>query len=474
MAFPVAADGMADQRKREMNTRPVAMGSREIQWLKREMAAWEREGVVDAAVTARLRERYELAAANATPWGRLIFGSLGALLVGLGIIALLAANWGDLGRRARTLIAFMPLCACATLVVAGYRRGWRSRAFLEPLGLFWGLAIGTGLALIGQTYHVPQDPETFVLVWTLLLIPVCYVTRALAPVAGYFVGLLTWVSMSQLSGGVGLLYWPLAALAAPLIYSVRREPEARVRATWMLWAAALSCTAALGVTLEKSLPGLWMIIYTGAFSALLLGGEVRGSDERGWWRNPLRTLGGGGLAVVLYLLIFRWPWENIGWNYWRVDLHHHRWAAFFDFGLGIALPVAATFLLVLAFRRVPRRRWHGVPLLPVWALWGAAPCVTAAAYAVAAYGGDDQWPAPLMALYLAGLGLATLGEGLAGRRSGMINLGVLVLLAVIIGKFFSSDAGFAAKGVAFIVCGGVFLAANMVVSRRMKERGGEA
>jgi hypothetical protein len=242
----------------------------------------------------------------------------------------------------------------------------------------------------------------------------------------------------------------------------------------MLWAAALSCTAALGITLEKSLPGLWMIVYTGAFAALLLGGEVRGSEERGWWRNPLRTLGGGGLAVVLYLLIFRWPWNDVGWNHWRADIFRHRWASVFDFSLGIALPVAAAFLLVLAFRRVPRRNWHGVPLLPAWALWGAAPFVTAIAYALAACGGSDQWPALLMTFYLAGLGLATLGEGLAGRRPGTINLGVLVLLAVIIGRFFSSDASFTAKGVVFIVCGGVFLAANLVVSRRMRQKGGAA
>jgi hypothetical protein len=79
-----------------------------------------------------------------------------------------------------------------------------------------------------------------------------------------------------------------------------------------------------------------------------------------------------------------------------------------------------------------------------------------------------------MTFYLAGLGLATLGEGLAERRPGTINAGVLVLLAVIIGRFFSSDASFTAKGVVFIICGVVFLGANLVVSRRMKRKGGAA
>ncbi|MDD5708265.1 MAG: hypothetical protein PHR35_20295 [Kiritimatiellae bacterium] len=170
----------------------------------------------------------------------------------------------------------------------------------------------------------------------------------------------------------------------------------------------------------------------------------------------------------MFMLIFRWPWEDVGWNHWRTDLSHHRWATGFDFGLAVALPVAAAFLLVLAFRGAPRRNWHGVPLLPAWALWGAAPFVTAVAYAMAAHSERNVWPALLMAFYLAGLGLATLGEGLVARRLGAINLGVLVFLAVIIGKFFSSDYGFTAKGLVFIVCGGAFLAANLAASRHMR------
>jgi Zn-dependent protease with chaperone function len=67
-----------------------------------------------------------------------------------------------------------------------------------------------------------------------------------------------------------------------------------------------------------------------------------------------------------------------------------------------------------------------------------------------------------------------LGDGLVERRPGLINMGVLVFLAVALGRFFSSEASFTAKGVVFIVCGGVFLATNLVVSRRMKQTGGAA
>lgn len=103
--------------------------------------------------------------------------------------------------------------------------------------------------------------------------------------------------------------------------------------------------------------------------------------------------------------------------------------------------------------------------------WGAAPFVTAVAYAVAAYAKSDAVPTVLMMVYLAGLGLATLGEGLAERRLLLVNAGTVLLLGVILGKFFCSDVSFTVKGISFIVCGSFFLGTNLAFSRRLKQQG---
>jgi uncharacterized membrane protein len=449
----------------------VWMATREVRWLEREVRVWEREGLVDATTAERLVARY--AAANDTPWGRVIFGVLGALLVGLGLIALLAANWGDIPRDVRAAIAFAPLAFCVGLYGAGVRRGWNSRAFLEPLGVFWGLSIGAGIALVSQTYHIPGEVESFVFTWMVLLVPVLYATQALAAVSGYFVGLLVWASLAQLAGGVGLFYWPMALLAVPVIRDARRELASGIRGNLMLWSAALCSAAALGVTLEKSLPGLWMIIYTGAFSACFLQGMRSERSAGTLWQNPLRTLGACGLGVVLYLLIFEWPWHEIGPQHWRDTPSVHAWATGFDYGLGITLPVAAAFLLVRVGRVLPKRVWLGATAVPVClaCAWGAAPFVTAAAYSIAAYTASDTVPSLIMMVYLAGLGLATLGAGLAERRLLRVNAGTVILLAVILEKFFCSDVSFTVKGVSFMVCGCLFLVTNGVFSRRLKQAG---
>ena len=449
------------------------MADRKWRWLQNEIGDWEREGLVDAVTAGRLRERYEAAASSAISWGRVIFGSLGSTLVGLGIIALLAANWGGLPRDVRAALAFTPLTLCIAFYACGRCRNWNSRVFLEPLGILWGLSAAAGIALISQTYHMPGELEDFLFAWMLLLVPVMYATASMAVVAGYFIGLLVWVSLAKFSGGVGLFFWPMALLAVPVISDVRREPGSGIRANLMLWSAALCSTGALGVTLEKSLPGLWMIIYSAAFSTLFLLGMRARQSGCTLWQNPLRTLGGCGLGVVLYLLMFEWPWQEIGPRYWREETSFHAWAAGFDFCLAVVLPVVAALLLVRAARGSAKLSLRGAQVTPVCVTcaWGAAPFVTAAAYVVASYSERESMAALMMMIYLLMLGLATLGTGLAARRLSVVNAGTVILLGVILGKFFSSDVSFTVKGVSFIVCGCLFLGMNLWVSRRLSTNG---
>lgn len=440
-----------------------------LQYLMRELKSWSDEGLIDSVTASRIAARYAHQEMKSVAWSRIILGSLGALLVGLGVIALLAANWDAISRPVRTAISFMPLVLCVAAYVAGLVKGWNTRGFLEPLAIFWGLSIGAGISLIAQTYHISGDPESFVLSWTLLLIPILYATQGVAPFLGYFVGLLTWAGMAQSSDGVAVLYWPLALLALPTLVMVRMEQPASIRAGLMTWGAALCSTAALGITLEKTMPGLWMIIYSGAFASLLLAGVTYESKEAGLFQTPLRTLGGAGLAILLYLLIFKWPWDDIGWNHYHREEDYHTLLALFDYGLTCLFPLLAGFLLLLANRRVPSSfARRGLPWLSVWTAWGIAPLIVACAYITASTLEEEFLASILVTVYLAVLALATLAQGLVRRSMLLVNGGVLIAIGIILGKFFSSDLGFTVKGIAFILSGALFFLVNAYVGRYLK------
>ncbi|MDR2850137.1 MAG: DUF2157 domain-containing protein [Verrucomicrobiota bacterium] len=431
-----------------------------------EIGQWAREGAIDEATRARLAARYA-ADAGASSLRAVVCLSIGALLVGLGVIALLAANWDALSRNVRAVISVLPLALCVAAWLAGVAKGWRGRGFFEPLGIFWSLAVGTGISLVAQTYQISGDPAAFTLTWTLLLLPTLYATRALGPGLGYFIGLFVWVCIRTDAEANTQLYWLLAPLAVPALARIRRESPGGVRFGLVLWGAALCSTAALGFTLVKAMPGLWMIVYSGAFAALLLGGLLCEAGGRSIWQTPMRTLGGGGLAVLLFLLIFRWPWHEIGYDHYRAN-YETRGEMWFDYTLVAVLPLLAVALAC----RVWLKRARGERLVPT--LWGLAPVVVAAGYMLAMKETGEPWAAALLCTgYLAAMGLATMAAGFARRSLMLVNSGVLVLLAVIVGKFFADEHSFTVRGVAFVVCGSLFFVANWIASRRLKQASGQ-
>ena len=449
-----------------------------LKWLRQEMEIWQREGIIDAATCELIQKRYA-SDARAVSWRQIILCSIGALLIGLGVIALLAANWDELSRETRAVFSLLPLALCVGVYLLGLRKGWRSQGFLEPLGIFWGISIGAGLALIAQTYNVSGDEETFTLMWTLLLLPTLYATRSLSVGLGYFIGLLIWADMAYQVPD--LMYWPFACLAIPFIASLRKESPGGFRSGIMTWGAALCSTVAVGLTLGH-IPGLWMVIYSGAFASFLLCGILYEPKNTSIWQTPMRTLGGCGLTVVLYLLTFQWPWKEIAKHCANHPADQSFWMYFIDYTIAVIVLGLSAFLLFTVNRRKPDSRGREISFITRRMLWGIAPFIVAIAYIIAiAHSAASENPNSgnnvgaftlLMTTYLGVLGLMALGKGISRRQLLYVNGGVVILIGIILGKFFSSEFSFTAKGIAFIVCGCLFFIINILATRRMKRTEG--
>ena len=439
-----------------------------------EVEIWRSEQLIGTETAQKLKARYELLQGDQRPVGLIILGSLGALLTGLGIISLLAANWGDMPRDLRALISFLPLVISYGAALYGCTKMKPSLAFYEPLGIFWGLSIGAGIALISQTYHLPGEMSTFLLTWMLLLVPVIYLTRSLGCVAGYYIGLLCWSSLVQRDMGVGIFFWPLSALILPVVITVRRGNHSGLRGVFMFWSLLISTIIALGMTMERTLPGLWIIIYISFFTVLLLVGVLVNTKDADIWSKPLSLCGAGGLAVVLYLLCYAWPWEDIGPAYYRIGYGCHLWASIiYDFSLAILLLIGALVLLFL-WRKRDSAQSKLIKVANIF--WFAAPLVVTVFYGISSYaqGDADELCAILTSLYVIVLSLLTIASGIRQMALWVVNCGILLFLAVMLGKFFNEDFSFTAKGVVFIISGLIFFFVNMIFAKKIKRESGSA
>ena len=434
------------------------MSQKKIRWLLGELPTLLQEGVIDGSAAERIRRHYEARAGKTRNWALTIFGMLGGILVGLGVILLLAHNWADMSRPLRTVLAFAPL------LVSQLFAGWilqterESSAWRETLGILWTLSIGAAIALVAQTYHIPGDTGRFVLTWMLLSLPVIYLLRSSAPVLAYLAGIVFWAIEAQESGGHALLFWPLLALIVPHAAAAARGNVYASRPTVLFWGIATALCVAVGVTLEKVLPGLWIIIYGSLFACLYLAGEYWFSEAPAAWQKPFQVVGAVGGVVLGFLLTYGWPWEEIGWSHVHRGAFYHGEAAILDYALVVLLPMAAVVLLVGSVRRGKA----GSIFL------GALPIVAILGYSAAALTREETAAQVLFNAYVLAVGLALLIRGFRAFHIGTVNAGLLIVFALILLRFFDADLGFVFRGIVFVVLGTAFLVVNLILARRQK------
>jgi len=431
------------------------MGQRNIRWLYGELPGLVDGGVVSEDTAARLRDHYGPAeGVSASRLAVVLCGVLGAALIGSGIILLIAHNWEFLGRPARTVLSFLPLILGQALVAWALLRHGTSAAWRESTSTFLALAVGSSIALIGQTYHIPGNLASFLFTWLWLGLPLVYLQRSAMVLVLYLIGTVCWAVEAQQRGGQALLYWVFLAAVLPAVLEMGARRPGTPRSALIHWAFALSLCIGVGVVLEKVLPGLWIVAYGALFGCFyFLGQSGRFAETPG---RPLVVVGGVGTVVLSLLLTYDHWWRRIGYGHYRGGNYRYvEWAGIHDYVLVLALLGAVAYLAVRAFGRGDR---GGL-------VWAASPLLCCIAFALA----NAELPAGAITLlfngYLFALGVLLLRAGVVAGRLGLANGGMGVLAALFALRFIDSDMAIVVRGVAFILIGAGFLGANLWLAR---------
>jgi hypothetical protein len=128
-------------------------------WLSR----WTDAGLVDAATAERIRA-YETAHAgsNRLRWPILIALGFGALMVGGGVLLFVAANWDVLSPSSRFALV---LGLVSIFHVAGAVTASQFRGMSEALHAIGTTALGAGIALSGQIFHLDEHWPAGIMLW---------------------------------------------------------------------------------------------------------------------------------------------------------------------------------------------------------------------------------------------------------------------------------------------------------------------
>ena len=431
------------------------MNKKVVQWLYQELPDLVSKGIITQAAADNLRGHYGEVKTADKKWFVIILCSvLGALLIGLGIILLFGHNWEELSRPMRTVLSLLPLMIGQALAFWVVLKRPESQALKEGTATFLSLMVGASIALISQTYNIPNDTPVFILTWMLLIVPLTYFMEATIPAVIYVAGVSVWSGHYWDEPLKAFLFWPLLAAVIPhFIWSLRQE-KYTIRSAILALVMAIGICVGAGFTLGRTWPGSWIVIDSSMITLFYLLGawEFQGVSTN--WQRPFQILGGIGIFILMFMFTFRFPWESISRKYYDAPNEMSSWTAIPDHILTFALIGGAMFLF---FQFAKRQDWMRT-------LFGALPLLALFGYAVG--GSSSVFPTFLFNIFLLTVSVYRLMMGIRATNLSVINTGMVMLSALVLARFFDSEINFILKGLVFILIGIGFLATNVVILRR--------
>jgi uncharacterized membrane protein len=415
--------------------------------LKRALPEWVGAGIITEDGARTLETRYRLSESGA---GITVFAAyvLGALLVGGGIISLVAWNWALLSRPAKLIIIVGAMLASE---IGGYwlsEVSGRARRLGHGLMLLGALVFGGNIGLVAQIFHVSSHwfwgvigwgAGAIVLAWAVESTPI-----AILALAASTVGLIGYLDQTS-AHAIGIFApLPLLVLLMPFAHRKRSVPIFALTAigAGAVWVAGIGAAAKEASTTLMAIP---------AAAALLIALALKKKDA--FFSGAAQVIGLIAFVGVDYATSFhlgesalRPIWTQDGWVFW----------------VGVA-PVLA-LALVLFWSSVLGNEDRSVDATIFTAFLGAAG--TAAMIAADA----GSWPVAILSnVALGATAIVAIVRSVGHLERGRFWFGVLVAGALIVTRFFELETGLFWKGIAFVTCGLAVISIGVMFEARLKK-----
>ncbi len=411
-------------------------------------------GVIDQDTADRINNYY--AGKTGTPQNKLVivFGILGALLVSLGIVLILAHNWDDLSRITKTVIAFIPLLTGQGLCAYTLLKRHDSIVWREASSVILVFAIGTCMGLISQIYNIPGDLTSFLITWLLLGLPVVYIMNSSSASLLYIAGITYYaceIGYWKSYHAESYLYWGLLLLILPYYYYLFKRRAESNFFTFHNWFIPLSVIIVLG-TLAKDAGKFMFVSYMSLFGLLYLIGGIKVLRDQKIRNNGYLVLGSLGTVVMLLILGFDWFWSDMRGS---------------DFAEGFGKSPEFISAMVLSLAAIALLIYQKINQSPI--TMRPAEWVFLVFIGIFFWGTSSPFVVIWINLLTLTIAVLTIREGAMKNHLGILNYGLLIITALIICRFFDVNIDFILKGLLFVMVGLGFFFANLWMIRKKKK-----
>ncbi len=410
-------------------------------------------GIITPETAEGIRQYYREKAGQSQNRLFIIFGILGAILVGLGVILIIAHNWDEFSRTLKTFFSFLPLLVGQFFCAFTLWRKNDSSAWRESSSAFLFFAVGASISLISQVYHIPGNISVFILTWMLLCLPLVYLLRSSVTSLLYIIGITYWAAETgywTYPASETYYYWLLLLAVLPHYYLLKKSQPASNFIIFHHWFIPLSITIALG-TVSRNHEEFMFIAYISLFCLFYLVGKTNFFQSQKSSGNGYLAIGSAGTISILLALSFTWFWEDLR----RMDILFSdaiRSPEFFT-ALIASLIAGAFFIRFGKYKSVSELNPMELAFLIFIIIF--------------IIGLKAPFAVILVNLLIFTIGIFTIRLGAKKDHLGILNYGLLIITALVICRFFDTDLSFVFRGMLFVGVGLGFFFAN---SRMLKKR----
>lgn len=419
-------------------------------------------GIIPAETAKQIESYYQKKNENTPNRFPVILAILGAILVGSGIVLLIAHNWDELSKTLRTIIAFLPLLLGQGLSLFTILRKKDNTAWRESSAVILFFAIPCVISLVSQIYHISGELTSFLLNWLMLGLPIIYLLRS-STVSLLSIAVLTWYACakgyfanSRYDGDdYPFLYLVGLIILIPHYYKLVKSKNNgafyHLHNSFFL----VSIIITLGTFTDHDTQPSWAFSgYMSLFGLLYLAGRSAYFRKQPLFLNPSLLLGIAGTVIVLLFWSYNWLWEEVT-NDRNLDIKDLLTLPLTY--LTIIMLAAAVFLLTKTMKTQRDDIFDPVGYTPFVFI------VILLAF--------SKNPIPgifSVNIWILVIAIYFIRKGAARDHLGILNFGLLIIASLAILRFFDEYIPFVWRGMFFLATGIGFFAANYLLLKKRK------
>lgn len=412
-----------------------------------------KNGIINSETAERIESFYNSKTAPSESRILAIFGVLGAALIGLGIILIVAHNWDDLSKFTKTMLAFLPMLIGQGLVGFTLFKKSENKAWREASATFLFFAVGACIAMVSQIYHIEGELHSFLLTWIIICLPLVYVMRS-AMVSLLIIGFATWYAFAykwDVRGRpIPWAYLGILIAVFPFFYRLWKEEPRSNSFAFHLWFWAGSLALGLSTFGKDETILLWLV-YAALFGIYFLLGSLETFKERRLIANPLLIIGALG-SIILFLIT---SFGEVMRDFESEILNKEEALTSPEIYLTILLFAFVAYLIAKTKFATEFGKIHPLKFAAI-------------IFLISFFIGKMTGSPILSNLFLLWAGMFYILRGEAMAHLGWLNFGLLILATLIMCRFFDVDLSFVTRGILFILMGCGFLFANIRIIRKRK------